>query len=53
MLEHNIDDLKTLVKCTKSQHQQRSSQLRDECTSLWDQTGDLKQLVFELTMKAD
>ena len=52
-MQGQIQGLKKLVKITKSSHEQRSNDLREDYIRLWNQTEEMRELVFSLTMRVE
>lgn len=52
-MKSQVQGLRKLVQITKASHEQRSSDLRDDYISLWNQTEEMKGLVFNLRMRMD
>ena len=48
-----VEGLGKLVKITKASHEERSNDLREDYIKLWNDTEELKQLIFTLRMKMD
>lgn len=48
-----IAGLKKLVHISRASHDSRSNELREDYIRLWNQTEELRQHLFELTMRVD
>lgn len=52
-MKGQVQGLKKLVQITKSSHDERSNELREDYIRLWNQTEELKELVFSLRMRME
>lgn len=52
-LKAQIGGLKKLLHITKTTHQSRSNDLREDYIRLWNQTEEMRQMVFNLRMRMD
>ena len=48
-----VEGLRKLVKITRASHEQRSNNLREDYISLWNQTEELREMVFDIRMRTD